>query len=52
MAGKAMIVQQAQTNGRTIYRLRVDGMAGEADANSFCAALQAEGTECVPVAQR
>ena len=52
MAGKAMIVQQAQTNGRTIYRLRVDGMAGEADATSFCAALQAEGTECVPVAQR
>jgi len=52
MAGKAMVVQQAQTNGRTIYRLRVDGMAGEADATSFCAALQAEGTECVPVAQR
>lgn len=52
MAGKAMVVQQAQTNGRTIYRLRVDGMAGEADATGFCAALQAEGTECVPVAQR
>jgi hypothetical protein len=52
MAGKAMVVQQAQTNGRTIYRLRVDGMANEADATSFCAALQAEGTECVPVAQR
>jgi SPOR domain len=50
--GKAMIVQSAETNGRTIYRLRVDGLANEADANAFCIAMQAEGTECVPVAQR
>ena len=51
-SGFALACPAFPTNGRTIYRLRVDGMAGEADATSFCAALQAEGTECVPVAQR
>ncbi len=52
MAGKAMVVQQVEANGRIVYRLRIAGLANEADANSFCAALQAEGSECVPVAQR
>ncbi len=52
MAGKSMVVQQVETNGRMVYRLRVEGFANEAEANSFCAALQAEGVECVPVAQR
>ena len=52
VAGKAMVVQPAQINGRTAYRLRVEGVGSQAEAQSFCAALQAEGTECVPLAQR
>ena len=52
MAGKAMVVQQAETNGRIIYRLRAYGLTSDAEANSFCIAMQSEGAECVPVAQR
>ena len=52
MAGKDMVVLKAETTGRIIYRLRASGLTSDADAKSFCAALQAEGTECVPVAQR
>ena len=52
MAGKSMVVQPVESNGRTIYRLRAYGLTSEDDARNFCAALQAEGTECVPVAQR
>ena len=52
MAGKDMVVLKAETTGRIIYRLRAYGLTSDADAKSFCAALQAEGTECVPVAQR
>ena len=52
MAGKAMVVLKAETTGRTIYRLRAYGLTSDADAKSFCAAVQAQGTECVPVAQR
>ena len=52
MAGKSMVVQPVESNGRTIYRVRAYGLTSEDDARNFCAALQAEGTECVPVAQR
>ncbi|MEI6797763.1 MAG: SPOR domain-containing protein [Pseudomonadota bacterium] len=52
MVGKAMVVQPVQINGRAAFRLRVEGLATEAEAQSFCAALQAKGTECVPLAQR
>lgn len=52
MADKSMVVEKAETNGQTIYRLRALGLGTEQDANTLCDALQAEGTECVPVAQR
>ena len=52
MAGKAMVVQQAQSGGRSFYRLRAHGFAGEDDARRFCTALEAESAACVPVAQR
>lgn len=52
MAGKAMVIQSAQSGGRTFYRLRAHGFAGDDDARRFCAALQAESTDCIPVAQR
>jgi len=52
MAGKAMVVQPAQSNSGTLYRLRAAGLSTQAEVESFCAALQAEGTECVPLTQR
>ena len=52
MAGKAMVIQSAQSGGRTFYRLRAHGFAGDDDARRFCAALQAESADCIPVAQR
>ena len=52
MAGKAMVIQSAQSGGRTFYRLRAHGFPGDDEARRFCAALQAQNTDCIPVAQR
>ena len=52
MAGKDMVVQAAQSGGRTFYRLRAHGFANDEDVRRFCAALMAEETDCIPVAQR
>ncbi len=49
---KAMVVQAAQSGGRTFYRLRAHGFAGEDDARQFCAALVAENTPCIPALHR
>jgi hypothetical protein len=49
---KSMVVQSAQSGGRTFYRLRAHGFEGEDDARRFCAALLAENAACIPVAQR
>jgi len=50
--GKAMVIQSAQSGGRTFYRLRAHGFEGEDDARKFCATLLAENASCIPVAQR
>ena len=52
MAGKAMVIQAAQSGGRTFYRLRAHGFDGDDDARRFCAVLQAQSADCIPVAQR
>jgi hypothetical protein len=52
MAGKDMVVQSAQSGGRTFYRLRAHGFVSDDDTRRFCAALQAAQTDCIPVAQR
>lgn len=52
MAGKAMVVQPAESGGRTFYRLRAHGFEDEADARRFCSAFIAENAACIPVAQR
>jgi hypothetical protein len=49
MAGKAMVVQPAESGGRTFYRLRAHGFDGEDDARRFCSAFVAEGAVCIPV---
>ena len=52
MTGKAMVIQSAQSGGRNFYRLRAHGFEGDDEARRFCAALQAEDADCIPVAQR
>lgn len=52
MTGKGIVIQSAQSGGRTFYRLRAHGFASDDEARSFCAALLAEETDCIPVAQR
>lgn len=52
MSGKALVIQAAQSGGRTFYRLRAHGFDGEDDARRFCAALLAEDAACIPVAHR
>lgn len=52
MAGKAMVIQPAQSGGRSFYRLRAHGFGDDDEARRFCAALQAEDADCIPVAQR
>lgn len=52
MAGKDRVIQEAERGGKTFFRLRAMGFTDIADARRFCAALMAEGTECVPVVVR
>lgn len=52
MAGKAMVVQPAESGGRTFYRLRAHGFEGEDDARRFCSAFVSENAVCIPVPQK
>ena len=52
MAGKAIVIQTAQSGGRTFYRLRAHGFEGDDDARRFCALLEADQVDCIPVVQR
>ncbi|WP_313136794.1 SPOR domain-containing protein [Paracoccus jeotgali] len=50
-AGKSQVVQTTVKNGRTFYRLRVAGFESRDDARRFCAALLAEGADCIATQQ-
>jgi SPOR domain len=52
MAEKGMVVQAAESGGRTFYRLRAHGFEDEDDARRFCSAFAAESAACIPVAHR
>ena len=52
MGGKARVIQAATSGGKTLYRLRAQGFSELGDARRFCAALVAEGTDCIPVVVR
>ena len=52
MGGKGMVLQPAESGGRTFYRLRAHGFGDEADARRFCSAFVAQGATCIPVPQR
>lgn len=49
---KSRVIQETAGGGRTFYRLRAAGFADIADARRFCAALVAEGADCIPVVAR
>ncbi len=48
MAGKQRVIQEAASGGRVFYRLRVAGFNDADEARQFCAALDAEQTNCIP----
>lgn len=52
MGGNARVIQAATSGGKTFYRLRAQGFSELGDARRFCAALVAEGTDCIPVVVR
>ncbi|WP_300030938.1 SPOR domain-containing protein [uncultured Roseobacter sp.] len=52
MGDKSRVVEQAQSGGRTFYRLRAMGFKDLGDSRRFCAAFKAEGVDCIPVASR
>lgn len=47
-SGKSRVVQEAQSGGRTFWRLRAAGFASRDEARKFCAALIAKGVDCIP----
>ncbi len=51
MGGKGRVIQEAQSGGRTFFRLRAVGFDDLGDARRFCAVLVAEGANCIPVVQ-
>lgn len=52
MDGKQRVIQKTSSGGRTFYRLRVMGFDDLSDSRQFCAALVAQGADCIPVAAR
>ncbi|NOD63056.1 MULTISPECIES: SPOR domain-containing protein [unclassified Ruegeria] len=52
MDGKQRVIQKTSSGGRTFYRLRVLGFEDLSASRQFCAALVAQGVDCIPVAVR
>lgn len=52
MDGKQRVIQKTSSGGRTFFRLRVMGFDDLSDSRQFCAALVAQGADCIPVAVR
>ncbi|WP_299946575.1 SPOR domain-containing protein [uncultured Ruegeria sp.] len=52
MDGKQRVIQKTSSGGRTFYRLRVSGFDDLSESRQFCAALVAQGADCIPVAVR
>jgi len=50
--GRKRLIQQAESGGRSFYRLRMVGFNDLGDSRRLCAALLARGTPCIPVTAR
>lgn len=46
------LIQEAESGGRSFYRLRMHGFDDLGDSRRLCAALLARGTPCIPVSAR
>jgi cell division septation protein DedD len=49
MTGRERVIQVSNQSSATWYRLRASGFEDRAEARRLCAALQAEGAECIAV---
>jgi len=49
IAERGRVIQVSNQSSATWYRLRASGFADRAEARRLCAALQAEGAECIAV---
>lgn len=49
---KSRVIEEAVSGGRTFFRLRAHGFEDLSDSRRFCAALVAEGADCIPVVSR
>ncbi|TDX33926.1 SPOR domain-containing protein [Rhodovulum visakhapatnamense] len=49
---KTRVIQTVDRGGKTFFRLRASGFADMAAARRFCAAVSAEGADCIPVVAR
>ncbi|MEL6681288.1 MAG: SPOR domain-containing protein [Pseudomonadota bacterium] len=49
MTGRDRVIQVSNQSSNTWYRLRASGFADRAEARRFCAALEAEGADCIAV---
>lgn len=49
MTEKGRVIQVSNQSSGTWYRLRASGFADRAEARRFCAALEAEGANCIAV---
>jgi hypothetical protein len=52
MGGKKPLIQKTTKGTKTYYRLRVQGFKNAKESKSFCAALKARDTDCIPVTAR
>lgn len=52
MGERGFVVQQAESGGRTFFRLRMAGFADLAESRQFCTALTNRGAQCIPVSAR
>lgn len=49
---KSRVIQEAESGGKTFYRLRAMGFEDIEDARRFCAAFKSRNVDCVPVLVR
>lgn len=49
LGDKSRVIEEAQSGGRTFYRLRAMGFVDLSDTRRFCSAIKAEGVDCIPV---
>lgn len=52
MTEKGLVLQPAESGGRSFFRLRATGFDDDDDARRFCAAFVAQSVTCIPVPQR